>query len=108
MELLYGKDAAKGTVLACLKDGLKDHLFHIGSGELISGEDILRALKKKFTNVKITLQKRERPLPHPEVEVLNDNSRSCEQLGYEPEYPLEKALNDYAATLRKMEAHPSH
>jgi len=107
-ELVYGKDAAKGTVLACLKNDLRDHLFHIGSGELISGEDVLRALKKKFTNVKITLLKGERPLPHPEVQILNDNSRSRNQLGYEPGYPLEKALDDYAATLRKMEATPSH
>src|SRR2546422_6282314 len=29
-ELLYGKDAAKGTVLACLKENLKDNIFHIG------------------------------------------------------------------------------
>jgi len=107
-ELVYGKDAAKGTVLACLKDDLRDHLFHIGSGELISGEDVLRALKKKFTNVKITLLKGERPLPHPEVQILNDNSRSRDQLGYEPGYPLEKALDDYAATLRELEARPSH
>ncbi len=109
MELLYGKDAAKGTVLACLKDRLRDHLFHIGSGELISGEDVLRALKKNFTNLKITLQKKGKtPLPHPEVQILNDNSRSRDQLGYKPDYPLVKALVDYAATLKIMEEPPSH
>jgi len=108
-ELVYGKDAAKGTVLACIKEGLKDHLFHIGSGELISGEDVLRTLKKIFPNIKITLQKKGKtPLPHPELQILNDNSRSHEQLGYEPDYPLEKALVDYAATLRIMETSPSH
>ncbi len=108
-ELVYGKDAAKGTVLACLKGSLKDHLFHIGSGELIGGDDVLRALMKNFTNLKITLQKKGKtPLPHPEVQILNDNSRSRDQLGYEPGYPLEKALVDYAATLRIMEAPPSH
>jgi UDP-glucose 4-epimerase len=108
-ELVYGKDAAKGTVLACLKEGLKDHLFHIGSGELIGGDDVLRQLKKQFNNLKITLQKKGKaPLPHPEFQILNDNSRSHEQLGYEPDFPLEIALGDYAATLRHMEAHPSH
>ncbi len=107
MELLYAKDAAKGTVLVCLKDRLKDHLFHIGSGELLNGEDFLRVLKSTFTNVKITLQNVRRPLPHPEIQLLNDNTRSWEQLGYEPDYPLERALEDYAATLRKLEAHSS-
>ncbi len=107
MELLYGKDAAKGTVLACLKDSLNDHIFHIGSGELLNGEDFVRALKKIFTNARITLQNVKRPMPHPEIQVLNDNSRSRKQLGYEPDFPLEKALGDYAATLKQMEAHPS-
>ncbi len=108
-ELIYGKDAAKGTVLACLKEGLKDHLFHIGSGELIGGDDVHRELKKNFPNLKIVLQKKGKtPLPHPELQILNDNSRSREQLGYEPDYPLEKALDDYAATLRKMESRASH
>lgn len=108
-ELVYGKDAAKGAVLACLKESLKDHLFHIGSGELIAGDDVLRALKSQFNNLKITLQKKGKtPLPHPELQILNDNSRSREQLGYEPDYPLAKALGDYAATLRKIEVSPSH
>ncbi len=108
-ELVYGKDAAKGAILTCLKENLKDHLFHIGSGELIAGDDVHRELKKTFPNLKITLQiKGKPPLPHPELQILNDNSRSREQLGYEPDYPLEKALGDYAATLRKMEAPPSH
>ena len=108
-ELVYGKDAAKGTVLACLEKNLKDHLFHIGSGELIGGDDVHRELKKVFPNLNITLQKKGKiPLPHPELQILNDNSRSREQLGYEPDYPLEQALADYAATLRKIEPHAIH
>ena len=108
-ELVYGKDAAKGTIMACLKENLKDHLFHIGSGELIGGDDVLQALKRQFNNLKITLQKKGKaPLPHPEFPILNDNSRTREQLGYEPDYPLEKALGDYATTLRKIESRPSH
>ncbi len=108
-ELVYGKDAAKGTVLACLKSNLKDRLFHIGSGELISGDDVVQALKKHFNNLKITLKKKGKPpLLHPELQTLNDHSRSRERLGYEPDYPLETALSDYAATLRKIEAPSSH
>jgi len=71
---------------------------------MIGGDDVLHALKKNFPNLKITLQKKGKsPLPHPELQILNDNSLSRDQLGYEPDYPLEKALDDYAATLRKME-----
>ncbi len=102
-EILYGKDAAKGTVLACLKDKLKDKTFHIGSGELISGDDILQALKKHFPESRITLAKGGKPMPYPEVRLPADFSRSRDQLGYEPDYPLEDALQDYAATLKKLE-----
>ena len=102
-ELLYGKDAAKATVLACLKEKLKDNIFHIGSGEMASGDQIVSALTKRFPKAKITLLKGERPMPYPEERIPHDQSRAREQLGYEPEYLLEKALGDYAETLTKVE-----
>jgi UDP-glucose 4-epimerase len=54
-EILYGKDAAKGTVLAVLKDKFKDQLFHIGNGQLVGGEEILAAIKRHFPESKIDL-----------------------------------------------------
>lgn len=102
-ELLYGKDAAKGAVLACLRDNLKENIFHIGSGEMVTGEEIVRTLKRHFPKAEITLLKGERPMPYPEERIPHNQSRSREQLGYEPDYLLEKALGDYAETLRKIE-----
>src|SRR3989338_2748676 len=52
-----------GTVLACLKDKLKDNIFHIGSGEMATGEKIVAALTRHFPKAKITLLKGERPMP---------------------------------------------
>jgi nucleoside-diphosphate-sugar epimerase len=102
-EILYGKDAAKGTVLACVKDKLKDKLFHLGCGEIVTGDEILRAVKKRFPGSEITLVKGEKPMPYPEARIPSDFSRAREQLGYEPAFPLEKAIEDYAATLRRLE-----
>lgn len=102
-ELLYGKDAAKGAVLACVKENLKHNIFHIGSGEIATGEEIVRALKRHFPKAVITLVKGEKPMPYPEERIPHDQSRSREQLGYEPDYLLEKALGDYAETLKKIE-----
>lgn len=102
-ELLYGKDAAKGIVLACVKDNLKDKTFHIGSGERVNGEEIVAALKRHFPKAEITLLKSERPMPYPEERIPHDQTRAREQLGYEPDYLLEKALPDYAETLKKIE-----
>jgi nucleoside-diphosphate-sugar epimerase len=103
-ELLYGKDAAKGAVLACLKENPQDKIFHIGSGETATGEQIVAALKTHFPKATLTLRKGERPMPYPEERVPQDRSRAREQLGYEPDYLLEKALGDYAGTLKKLES----
>ena len=102
-EILYGKDAAKGTVLAILQDKLKDTLFHIGNGETLSGEDILNAIKKKFPSSRIDLEKSSNPMPYPESRISSNFSRARDQLGYEPDYPIEKAVEDYSVTLKKLE-----
>lgn len=102
-EILYGKDAAKGTVLAVLKEKVKDRLFHIGNGELAGGDEILAALKKHFPDARITLARGDKPMPYPEARIASDFSRAREQLGYEPDYPLDKAIADYAATLKQIE-----
>jgi len=102
-EILYGKDAAKGTVLAILKDKFKDTLFHIGNGDAVSGDDIVAAVRKKFPGSNIELIKGKNPMPYPESRAVSDFSRAKEQLGYTPDYPLEAAVEDYGATLKKLE-----
>lgn len=102
-ELLYGKDAAKSVVLACLKDELEHDLFHVGSGELVTGEEVVQAIAARFPDVEIELVKGARTLPYPEERTRHDLSRAKKELGYEPGYPLAKAIEDYAATLRRLE-----
>jgi nucleoside-diphosphate-sugar epimerase len=102
-EILYGKDAAKGTVLAVLKDKFKDDLFHIGNGQMVGGDEIIDAIGKSFPEAKIELIRGNNPMPYPESRIASDFSRSKEQLGYEPDYPIDKAVADYAATLKRLE-----
>jgi UDP-glucose 4-epimerase len=102
-EILYGRDAAKGTVLAVLKDQLKDTLFHIGNADMVSGEDIVQAIRKAFPGSNIELKRAGNPMPYPESRLSSDFSRAREQLGYEPDYPIDKAVVDYGATLRRLE-----
>ena len=102
-EILYGKDAAKGTVLAALKDKFKDQLFHIGNGQLVGGEEIVAAIKKSFPDSAIEIVRGGNPMPYPESRLASDFSRSKEQLSYEPDYPIDKAVVDYAATLKRLE-----
>jgi UDP-glucose 4-epimerase len=102
-EILYGKDAAKGTVLAVLKDKFKDTLFHIGNADMVSGEDIIQAIRKAYPGSNIELKRTSNPMPYPESRLSSDFSRAREQLGYEPDYPIDKAVVDYGATLKRLE-----
>jgi UDP-glucose 4-epimerase len=102
-EILYGKDAAKGTVLAALKDTFKDTLFHIGNGETVSGDDIVEAVCKNFQGANIELLKSKNPMAYPESRLASDFSRAREQLGFEADYPVDRAVEDYGATLKRLE-----
>jgi len=102
-EILYGKDAARGTVLAVMKDKFKETLFHIGNGDTLSGDDIVAAVCKVFPGAEIHLLKGNNPMPYPESRLASDFSRAKTELGYEPEYSIEKAVLDYGATLKNGE-----
>lgn len=102
-EILYGKDAAKGTVLAALKDKFTETLFHIGNGDTLTGDDIANAVRKVYPGARIELLKANNPMPYPESRLASDFSRAKQQLGYEPEYTIERAVADYGATLKNLE-----
>jgi nucleoside-diphosphate-sugar epimerase len=90
-------------VLAVLKDKFKDDLFHIGNGQTVGGDEIIDAVRKKFPESNLELIKGSNPMPYPESRLASDFSRSKDQLGYEPDYPIAKAVEDYAATLKRLE-----
>jgi len=102
-EILYGKDAAKGTVLAALKDRFNETLFHIGNGKMLSGDDIVNAVRRAYPGADVTIVKGENPMPYPESRLASDFSRAKGELGYEPDFTIEKAVVDYGATLKKLE-----
>ena len=89
--------------MAVLKDKFKDTLFHIGNGDTLSGDDIVAAVRKVFPGSNIELIKGNNPMPYPESRLASDFSRAKDQLDYEPEYTIEKAVADYGATLKRLE-----
>jgi UDP-glucose 4-epimerase len=102
-EILYGKDAARATMLAAVKDKFKETLFHIGNGEMVSGDDLVAAIRKKFPGSNIEIVKGDNPMPYPDSRLASDFSRAKTELGYEPEYPIDKAVEDYGATMKRLE-----
>lgn len=102
-EILYGKDAAKGTVLAAVKDRFQETLFHIGNGKMLSGDDIVKAVRRAYPGADVTIVKGDNPMPYPESRLASDFTRAKSELGYEPEYTIDKAVVDYGATLKKLD-----
>jgi len=98
---LYGPSPA--SLKAVLKDTFKDTLFHIGNGETLSGDDIVDAVRKRFPRANIELIKSKNPMPYPESRLASDFSRAREQLGFEADYPVDRAVEDYGATLKRLE-----
>jgi UDP-glucose 4-epimerase len=104
-ELVYAKDAANSTVLACYANNPTSRIYNITMGRTYTFDELLKIVRKRFPSVKIEVSKissgatggypykREQP---------TDISRARSELGYEPEFDtIEKAIEDYAEWIRE-------
>ena len=94
LEWVYSKDAALGTVLALQAASLPSRVFNITMGKATTAEELSAALKEVFPQVKIRFDKpavassaRAKPA---------EITRAKKILGYEPQFPMVKAMRDYA------------
>ena len=99
VDWVYSKDAAKGTFQACWADGLENQLFNLGMGRPVPGEEIADAL-----NAIPGAQAKVSPnAVDPKRPAMNiDRARA--QLGYEVEYPMTAAIQDYAEWVERTGA----
>ena len=105
-EFVYSKDAARGTVLACHADGLKDRVFNISMGRLYSQEDIADIIIKLLPGSTVSLGS-ERIANRVSMDSTVNMERAKNQLGYSPEYDMEAALRDYIEWYRRLGRLPS-
>ena len=102
-EILYGKDAAKGTVLAALQDKFKDTLFHIGNGIMLGGDDIAAAVRKAYPGSNVDLIRGNNHMPYPHSRLASDVATADWIVLSHPDYSIDKAVVDYGVTLRRLE-----
>ena len=125
-EYVYSKDAARGAVLAC-HSKRKDRIFNIGMGRIHDLREIAGLLKEVVLTANITVTEgwgteaagrapagsgvrgtglddraNYRLMPDPDFTHPLELSRSMEQLGYKPMYPMRLALEDYVKCLKEM------
>jgi nucleoside-diphosphate-sugar epimerase len=101
-EWLYSKDAAAGAVLALRATGLKSRVFNIGSGHVVSAEDVAAAISRVVPSARIRLDPPDAQAPAPEMHGPLDLCRARAELAYTPGYDLEAAVDDYVAWYRAL------
>jgi UDP-glucose 4-epimerase len=104
-DFVYNKDSALGIYLATVAGKLEHRAFNIGSGVGRTLNDFADVLRRKIPGADITIG----PglnflgLPWP-LAGIYDISRARNELGYEPQYDLERAIDDYLVTLKHLDA----
>ena len=104
IDLVYVKDVANSILTACFTHELKSRVYHIGSGEGTTLADLAREVRKYFPKTVIEIG--------PGIDYLMDQrshygildiTRAREELGFIPEFPLEKGVEEY---IRNLDGHP--
>jgi len=102
-DFIYNKDSALGIYLAVVVDKLKSRVFNIGTGTGVTLRDFERVIKKHIPNAQMEIGGGLNfyGFPYPATGVY-DISRARAELGYTPEYDLERGIADYLAALKRL------
>ena len=101
---IYVKDCARGVVMIHTAKRLNHRIYNLGFGQLTTFGQIRDAVLKVFRNAQIVLGKNlgdvtatKSPL---DINACLDIARIREELGFQPEYDIDKGIRAYIAWLR--------
>jgi UDP-glucose 4-epimerase len=101
---IYVKDCARGVIMIHTSERLKHRVYNLGMGTLTTFGEIRKAIQKVSPGAKISLGRNlgdvtitKSPL---DINACLDITRIREELGFEPEYDIEKGMRAYIAWLR--------
>ena len=101
-DLIYEKGVAFGIYLACVAEKAPSHVYNLGTGVGHTLRDMAEVVRKYLPNADIEIGPGPQFLPHPHMHGIYDISRARKELGFQPQFPLERAVGDYLDTLRRM------
>ncbi len=97
----YVKDVARGLLLAYRPDRLGHNLYNLSNGRHYSTAEIVEAIRTVVPGSDLSVGPGTEPWSHYTVPRGSfDISRARADLGFEVQWPLERAMADYAAWLR--------
>jgi UDP-glucose 4-epimerase len=102
-DFIYNKDSALGIYLATVAGVLKHRVFNIGTGVGRTVNDFAAVLRRYLPAAEIEIGPGLNYIgtPYPAAGIY-DIARAREELGYEPQYDLERAIPDYLETLKQL------
>jgi UDP-glucose 4-epimerase len=104
-DFIYNKDSALGIYLATVADTVKSRVYNIGTGIGVTLKDFARVIRRHIPDARMEIGDGLNfyGFPYPATAVY-DISRARDELGYRPEYDLEKGIADYLASLKRLKA----
>jgi UDP-glucose 4-epimerase len=108
-DLIYHKDSANGTVLACLAEKPSHSVYNIGTGMGTTLMDFAKAVRKVYPRADIEIG--------PGLDFLMkgyntycvyDITRAREELRFRPQYDLEAAITDYIEMMHLLNIDPTY
>jgi UDP-glucose 4-epimerase len=102
-DFIYNKDSALGIYLAATAKSLKSRVFNIGTGVGVTLKDVAAILRRHLPNAVIEVGPGLNFLgaAYPMYGIY-DISRARTELGYKPEYDLERGIADYLESLQRL------
>jgi UDP-glucose 4-epimerase len=102
-DFIYNKDSAHGIYLACMAKNPKSRVYNIGTGVGVTLNDVARVVRKHLPHAEIEIGPGLNFLgmPYPASSVY-DISRARAELGFAPQYDLERGIADYLDSLKRL------
>lgn len=92
IDFTYVKDTAQGFVLAALNSEVENEEFNISCGQGRTLEELLNIIKTHFPDMRYKISRSDPNLPR---RGSADISKARRMLSYNPEYPLERGVEEY-------------
>ena len=95
----YVKDCGKAIQLLTMADKLQHRAYNIGGGKAVKNSDYASAVKKVYPNAQITLNPGNSPRGRSEFSM--DLSRIKDDVGYQPQYNVDRGIAEWIEWLGK-------
>lgn len=107
-DFIYNKDSALGIYLATIAPKVPSRIYNIGSGAGNTLQDFAAVIRKRIPGADIQIGPGLKFIAMPyNPHGVYDVSRARDELGFKAEYDIERAVEDYIASLERMRARNS-